>query len=166
MINEDGIPSDENGCLRGSRRAQIELCRGDMITNVEWESQNMEVLKALKAGTSALNKMHDEMSVEDVANLLDETREAIAVENEISRLLAGEFNSAEEAELEEELALLCGEAVSAAKESVHTAAKEREDPIIKDYPLVPTSPILPNAPTHEVMVETDSNTAGNSNSAK
>ena len=51
----------------------------EMIENVEWEHANMEVLKALKSGTSALNKLHEEMSVDDVANLLDDTNEAIEV---------------------------------------------------------------------------------------
>ncbi|RYH19430.1 hypothetical protein EON65_26115 [archaeon] len=36
-------------------------------------------MKALKAGTAALNKMHEEMTPDDVAALLDETNEAIEV---------------------------------------------------------------------------------------
>ncbi len=51
----------------------------EMIDNVEWQYSNMEVLKALKSGTSALNAIHQEMSVEDVEKLLDETNEAIEV---------------------------------------------------------------------------------------
>lgn len=50
-----------------------------MIEDIEWESANMEVLKALKVGTEALNKFHEEMSVEDVEALLEETNEAIEV---------------------------------------------------------------------------------------
>jgi charged multivesicular body protein 6 len=50
-----------------------------MIEDIEWEAANMEVLKALKVGTEALNKFHEEMSVEDVEALLDETNEAIEV---------------------------------------------------------------------------------------
>lgn len=33
----------------------------------------------MKAGTAALNKMHEEMTPDDVAALLDETNEAIEV---------------------------------------------------------------------------------------
>lgn len=50
-----------------------------MLEDIEWESQNMEILKALKSGTDALNKIHEEMSVEDVENLLADTNEAIEV---------------------------------------------------------------------------------------
>lgn len=51
----------------------------EMIDNVEWEYANVEVLKALKAGNAALNALHQEMSVDDVQTLLEETNEAIQV---------------------------------------------------------------------------------------
>ena len=51
----------------------------EMIENVEWEHANMEVLRALKAGTASLNKLHEEMSMDDVADLLEETNQAIEV---------------------------------------------------------------------------------------
>jgi charged multivesicular body protein 6 len=51
----------------------------EMIDNIEWEAANLEVMKALQAGNKALNKLHEEMSVEDVENLLAETNEAIEV---------------------------------------------------------------------------------------
>jgi charged multivesicular body protein 6 len=51
----------------------------DMVNNIEWEATNLQVMKALKEGNSALNKLHNEMSYEDVVNLLDETNEAIEV---------------------------------------------------------------------------------------
>lgn len=51
----------------------------EMIENVEWAAANLEVMKALKVGNTALNKIHEEMSVDDVANLLEETNEAIEV---------------------------------------------------------------------------------------
>ena len=51
----------------------------EMIQSVEWEYNNMEVMKALRSGTDALNKIHEQMSLEDVESLLDETNEAIEV---------------------------------------------------------------------------------------
>ena len=57
----------------------------EMIEQVEWESANMEVLKALKAGNDVLNKFHQEMSVEDVEALLEETNEAIEVRVQSNR---------------------------------------------------------------------------------
>lgn len=39
-----------------------------------------QVFNALKEGTAALNKLHEELSVDDVEKLLDETMEAIEVQ--------------------------------------------------------------------------------------
>lgn len=58
----------------------------DMINTVEWESQNIKVMKALQEGTRTLNKLHEELSVEDVEKILDETNEAIEVETFLCRL--------------------------------------------------------------------------------
>ncbi len=58
-----------------------------MIDDIEWESSNIEFLRALKIGTDALNQLHEEMSVEDVAALLEETNEAIEVRLSLSFLL-------------------------------------------------------------------------------
>lgn len=49
----------------------------EMIQSVEWEYNNLEVMKALRSGTDALNKIHEQMSLEDVESLLEETNEAI-----------------------------------------------------------------------------------------
>ena len=51
----------------------------EMIETVEWEHVNMEVLNALKAGNQTLNQLHSEMTIEDVAQLLEETQEGIEV---------------------------------------------------------------------------------------
>ncbi len=111
-----------------------------MIDTVEWESANMEVLKALKTGTTALNKLHEEMSVDDVAALLDETNEAIEVENQINSLLAGQLSTYDSEELEAELTELMGESTS-------SPAKEQ--------PTVDVTPTevrldLPTVPTHQL----------------
>lgn len=49
------------------------------IETVEWESHNLEIMKALKGGTDALKAMHSEMSVDDVERLLEESNAAIEV---------------------------------------------------------------------------------------
>lgn len=113
----------------------------EMIDNVEWESSNMEVLKALKSGTNMLNKMHEEMSLEDVENLLDETNEAIEVENQISSLISGQLNVADDEELEMELS-----------EMMKDEPQALEKPVM-DFPAVPTVPIMPFVPNHNVEIE-------------
>lgn len=128
----------------------------EMIDTIEWEAANMEVMRALQAGNAALNKLHEEMSVEDVENLLAETNEAIETENQINLLLAGQFNAQDDEELQRELAELMGEAP--AQSAVPTVANPTPNPIaeapstLPELPAAPVAPVhvLPEAPTHTV----------------
>lgn len=51
----------------------------EMIEKIEWESQNVDILNALAAGTKALNALHKEFTVERVEELLEDSREAVEV---------------------------------------------------------------------------------------
>mmetsp|Transcript_36341 Transcript_36341/g.72332 ORF Transcript_36341/g.72332 Transcript_36341/m.72332 type:complete len:239 (-) Transcript_36341:93-809(-) len=119
----------------------------EMIETVEWEHANMEVLRALKAGTASLNKLHEEMSLDDVSDLLEETNEAIAVENQINSMLAGQMDIGNNEELERELAELMGEPVAPASQtSTQTKTNKKTDNNKAnklDLPAVPTSKIVP-----------------------
>lgn len=125
----------------------------EMIENVEWEHANMEVLRALKAGTASLNKLHEEMSLDDVADLLDETNAAIAVENQINEMIAGQFDTGDNEELERELAELMGETQPVAEQQPQQSETKADKTQQKsatatdalDLPSVPTSPIIPQA---------------------
>ena len=127
----------------------------EMIDTIEWEAANMEVMRALQAGNAALNKLHEEMSVEDVENLLAETNEAIETENEINLLLAGQFNAQDDEELQRELAELMGETPAQTTASVvnPTPNPIAEPPSsLPELPAAPIAPVhvLPEAPTHTV----------------
>ena len=63
-----------------------------MIEDIEWEAANMEVMKALRVGTDQLNKMHQEMSAEDVAALLEETNDAILVSLYLYQVISSSFS--------------------------------------------------------------------------
>ena len=115
----------------------------EMIETVEWEHANMEVLRALKAGTASLNKLHEEMSLDDVSDLLDETNEAIEMENQINEMLAGQMNIGNDEELERELAELMGESVPSAAAKSTAPASSKPAAAALDLPAVPTSPIVP-----------------------
>lgn len=79
-----------------------------MISQIEFATQTVTVLEALTAGTQALNELHSEYSIERVEQLLEDSKEAIAVQNEIGDLLNkhSAFSAVEETELETELDLL------------------------------------------------------------
>lgn len=50
-----------------------------MISQIEFATQTVTVLEALTAGTQALNELHSEYSIERVEQLLEDSKEAIAV---------------------------------------------------------------------------------------
>lgn len=74
----------------------------NMINTVEFEVQNVEVLQAMQKGTEALNKMHENISLETVERILDESREAIELENQIANMISAEFTKNDDDEIEEE----------------------------------------------------------------
>jgi DNA-binding FrmR family transcriptional regulator len=132
----------------------------EMIDTIEWEAANMEVMRALQAGNAALNKLHEEMSVEDVENLLAETNEAIETENEINLLLAGQFNAQDDEELQRELAELMGETPAQTAASVVNPTPNPIAELSSSLPELPAAPIapvhvLPEAPTHTVEMTED-----------
>ena len=51
----------------------------EMIESIEWQSHNIEIMRALEAGNVALKKLNEEMSIDDVESLLADTQEAIEV---------------------------------------------------------------------------------------
>lgn len=60
-----------------------------MVESVEFESQQLQVFEGLKAGNSMLKMIHEEMSVEDVQQLMEETAEAQAMADELSSIISG-----------------------------------------------------------------------------
>eukprot|EP00604_Paraphysomonas_vestita_P000889 CAMPEP_0174820034 /NCGR_PEP_ID=MMETSP1107-20130205/3602_1 /TAXON_ID=36770 /ORGANISM="Paraphysomonas vestita, Strain GFlagA" /LENGTH=146 /DNA_ID=CAMNT_0016034593 /DNA_START=132 /DNA_END=569 /DNA_ORIENTATION=+ len=137
-----------------------------MIEDIEWESHNIEVLNALKAGTSALNKLHEEMSLEDVERLMEETNEAIQIENEISALLAGQFSPLDETELEAELEAMAAQEEQLEQQKTEKSIKTPKQSEVKqpeptiNLPDVPQHiPItLPEVPNNKVNIKTTTTT--------
>mmetsp|Transcript_31848 Transcript_31848/g.54848 ORF Transcript_31848/g.54848 Transcript_31848/m.54848 type:complete len:147 (+) Transcript_31848:2-442(+) len=78
----------------------------EMVQTIAWETETMKVVEALQEGNKALDAIHSVMSVDKVEALMDETAEAIAVQQEIDGMLAGEDIALDEDDLEAELAAM------------------------------------------------------------
>ena len=94
----------------------------------------------MRTGKDALQKMHEETSVEDVLDLMDAIQEQNQIEQEISDILAGvpsTLSVADEAAVEREL-----EALMMAGEPVAST--------VDTLPEVPTTLPLPVAPSGNV----------------
>mmetsp|Transcript_51863 Transcript_51863/g.105434 ORF Transcript_51863/g.105434 Transcript_51863/m.105434 type:complete len:226 (+) Transcript_51863:78-755(+) len=75
----------------------------EMVSTIEWETQNVEFLNGIQSGTAALNMLHQQMSVEDAERIMDDSAAAIETQNEIDEMLAGSFTAADDEELLQEL---------------------------------------------------------------
>jgi len=111
-----------------------------MVQTMDSKQNEAQVLNAMKSGKDALQKMHEETSVEDVLDLMDAIQEQNQVEQEISDILAGvpsTLSVADEAAVEREL-----EALMMAGEPI--------DSSVGMLPEAPTTVPLPVAPSGKV----------------
>lgn len=117
-----------------------------MVTNIRSKEEEREVLAALRSGKDALQKLHEENTLEDVLNLMEGVEEQNELEAEINNALVqtGEnvaLSIGEEEELEKELQALMGTSADA----------EAVTPEI-DLPEAPSDK-LPEVDTSEVEAE-------------
>ena len=81
--------------LRKYKEAQATNCENQllnvlqMVETIDSKQNESQVLSALAAGKDTLKLMHEETTVDDVLDLMDEVREGIEVEQEITTILEG-----------------------------------------------------------------------------
>lgn len=110
-----------------------------MVSNIQSKEQEKEALTALRQGKNALQKLHEENTLEDVIKLMDEVEEQNEIERQINDVVnqtGQNLSEFEEGELEDELlALMGGDAV-----------EENEKPL--DLPNVPNQKLPEVEPSH------------------
>lgn len=100
--------------LRRYKQSQAAKCEDQllnvlkMVETIDSKQNESNLLSALAAGKDSLKKMHEETTVDDVLNLMDEIKEEIEVENEITEILSGvpTLSAADEEAVEAELLAL------------------------------------------------------------
>ena len=84
----------------------------EMIQTINWEEQNAAVVKALQSGTNALNKMHEELPLEQVESILEDNAMALERQDSINVVLSEGLDAVDNSELDEEYAALLESIVS------------------------------------------------------
>eukprot|EP00903_Cladosiphon_okamuranus_P022278 g20484.t1 len=132
-----------------------------LIETIDWESQQLQVFNALKEGNAALNKLHDEMPLDKVEELMADTAESIAMEEEISKAIGGSWTEANEEDLLAELAEIEKEAApEPVPEPVpQPAVKVEEQP-------TPLEDMLPEAPQGTPVVPVPADSAASQQGAE
>lgn len=86
-----------------------------MVSNIQSKEQEKEVIVALREGKSALQKLHEVNTIEDVLQLMEEVEEQNEIEQQVNDILnqtGEELSEYEEEELEQELMAMMGGTVS------------------------------------------------------
>ena len=122
-----------------------------MVQTIDSKQNEVQVLRAMKEGKDTLQRMHEETTVEDVLNLMDEIQEQHELEQEMNDILVGanvaSLTMEDDAEIEAELMELMG--LSA------TPTEEVQLPVAPDTTPLPEAPStkLPEAtPAREEKV--------------
>lgn len=113
------------------------------LTAIESANLNLETMKAMKQGASAMKQIHGEYDVDKVENTMDDIREQVELADEISEAISRPVGSGyvDEDELDEELAALQAE---------HTEARQNEQQPIRQpekQPAKQPAQDLPHFPT-------------------
>ena len=101
-----------------------------------------QVLSGLRTGNAILKELQGEMRVEEVEELMADTAEAIAYQNEISAMLSGKMTSEEEEDVLAELEGLEGEVMQEMIPSVPERVEQAEHELSQEAAMQSNSPML------------------------
>mmetsp|Transcript_6559 Transcript_6559/g.13930 ORF Transcript_6559/g.13930 Transcript_6559/m.13930 type:complete len:230 (-) Transcript_6559:2560-3249(-) len=113
-----------------------------MVQTIDSKQNEVQVLAAMKEGKDTLQRMHEETTVDDVLNLMDEIQEEHELEQEMNNIMVGANISSltveDDAAIEAELEALMG---------ISPTQKQEERSIVEELPVAPDTQPLPQAPS-------------------
>ncbi|XP_043259399.1 charged multivesicular body protein 6 [Colletes gigas] len=74
-----------------------------MVHDLEFAQVELKVVDGLKVGNTALKKLHELLSIDEIEKIMDETNESIEKQREIDEVLLGALTQEDESEVEAEL---------------------------------------------------------------
>lgn len=77
-----------------------------MTHDLEFAQVETKVIDGLKLGNTALKKLQEVLSIDEIEKVMDETREGVEKQNEINDILMGTLTDENEADAEAELEAL------------------------------------------------------------
>lgn len=119
-----------------------------MVQTLDSKQNEVQVLNAMREGKDALKKLHEETTVDDILNLMDEIQEQHELENEINDVLKHSSVSVEDvadADIEAEL-----EALMMNEDEFKPQQKEQQE----NLPVAPDMKPLPQVPKTKLQNNT------------
>jgi charged multivesicular body protein 6 len=136
--------------LKKYKQVQAAACEDQLLTvlqmveTIDSKQNDSAVLQAMAIGKDTLKKMHEETTVEDVLELMDQVSEEIAVEQEINEILQGVPMLSVDQEEAVEAELL---ALQSMMNPATAAATNAEEVNLPTAPTTKLPEALPVAPT-------------------
>eukprot|EP00823_Brevimastigomonas_motovehiculus_P006466 TRINITY_DN5354_c0_g1_i1.p1 TRINITY_DN5354_c0_g1~~TRINITY_DN5354_c0_g1_i1.p1 ORF type:complete len:242 (+),score=75.18 TRINITY_DN5354_c0_g1_i1:68-793(+) len=115
----------------------------ELINSIEFAAVQQQVFDALKVGSTCLSNINEQMKIEDVEKIMDDSKEAIEYQNKISEMLGTELTEGDNKAIEEEFAKMQQEMVtpevptkplqmvSASTSTTTSAGEEKEQQVQK-----------------------------------
>ncbi|CAG9133389.1 unnamed protein product [Plutella xylostella] len=82
--------------------AQLEKLE-QLTHDIEFAQVEIQVLDGLKSGTAALKKVHEILSIDEIEQIMEESKEGIEKQREIDAVISGELTQEDEDAVEAEL---------------------------------------------------------------
>lgn len=116
----------------------------ELIDTIEFKLIEKDVLYGLEEGNKVLKEINNEMSIEKIDKIMDDTADAISYQNELSERLGTQLTNNEEDEVDEELRKLEIE-MGVVKESNNTITnsnkvKSNKEDVEKKLDSLPSAP--------------------------
>lgn len=126
-----------------------------MINDIESATQNVAIFKALERGKNELNVLNAQMPLEKIEELLEESDEAIAMQDRISQLIGGMDGAlaVDDTALEAELEALMGGKTSGPVVIMPQSIQADSLPVAPDTPVIIPPDQAYNAGQEEVEEE-------------
>lgn len=105
-----------------------------MVQDIEFAQVEIKVVDGLKVGNATLKTLNELLSIDEIEDILLETKEAADKQKEISELLSGGLTEEDETEVEAELDELLAQEV---KETMPELPEEKLPEVAEELPEVP-----------------------------
>ncbi|CAO1613432.1 unnamed protein product [Sympodiomycopsis kandeliae] len=99
----------------------------ELVSNIEFSQIQQSVYHGLEQGNAVLKEIHKTLNAGNVEKLLEQTDEAVAYQREIDEMLATKMTADEEAQVQEEMALLEAEQLGQQEDKTKVPVPELPD---------------------------------------
>lgn len=123
-----------------------------LASDLEFAQIEQQVLDGLRTGNTALKKVHDLLSIDDIESIMEETAEGVEKQREIDSILTGVLTDQDEEDVLAELDALIGTEEKSIEEKLPEVP---EDMDVENLPDVPEDPLpeKENKSIKKVLVE-------------